>query len=337
MKVEQIKLRKEKESVTLSAYLLDKSEELANALERPAVLICPGGAYLGCSDREAEPVAMTFLAEGYQAFILRYSVGREENFENALADANHALEMIHEKKKEWYIDSEKIAVVGFSAGGHLAASLAVMGKIRPNAAILGYPCILETIGDVLAFPVPGLEARVDEKTPPMFLFSTCEDELVPIENTIRFISALNQKKIPFEAHIFQKGKHGLSLAKPLTSSGFSCLVDKQMQGWFPMAMDWLRGVFGDFKADEEYHMAGVELEGDFYGADTAIKILWENETCKALLLEYIPVLQSPEGLEGAKEISLNMLHQYAEKLLCKEKLEELSNKLKKIKRKQLKK
>lgn len=333
MRLEQIKMREENDKVILSAYLLDGSEELANTLIRPAVLIFPGGAYMGCSDREAEPVAMAFLAEGYQAFVLRYTTGKGTKFNQPLEDANRALELLHEKNKEWNIDVNKIAVLGFSAGGHLAAALGTMGRLRPSAMILGYPCILESMEGILPFPIPGIEKEVDEKTPSTYLFATCEDELVPIENTLRFMLALNEHRIPFESHIFQKGKHGLSLAKPLTSSGFSCFVDEKVQDWFPMAIDWLQGELGDFKADEEYHMAGVELEGDFYGLDTAIKVLWENAECKALLLEYIPAFYQEEVFEGAKEISLNILYQYTQSLINETGLRELGDQLKQIVRK----
>jgi Esterase/lipase len=332
MLFEQIKLRENNDNVMLSAYILKCGGELVNTQTRPAILICPGGAYRSCSDRESEPIAMAFLAEGYQTFVLHYSVGTEENFNNALEDANKAIRLLNEKKDEWNIDTDKIAVLGFSAGGHLAASLATMGEIRPSALILGYPCILESMSEIFAFSVPGVEDKVDGKTPPAFLFSTCEDELVPIENTIHFIDELNKQHIPFEAHIFQKGKHGLSLGKPLTSSGFACFVNKEIQTWFPMSVAWLHGIFGDFKADEEFRMIGVEIDGKFYGLDTAIKVLWQNDLCKQLILEYIPAFYNEEVLEGAKDISLNILHQYAGQLINDSCLNELGEKLKEIPR-----
>lgn len=118
--------------VTLTAYLLDRTEGLSNTKVRPAILICPGGAYRICSDREAEPVAMAFLAEGFNAFILSYSLNENAAFPRPLNDAEEAIELIRSQSEEWGIDSDKIAICGFSAGGHLAAALGTMGRIRPN-------------------------------------------------------------------------------------------------------------------------------------------------------------------------------------------------------------
>lgn len=219
MKTEVIKLDTNI-NVTLTTYLLDESDEMPNAINRPAVLIFPGGGYQFLSDREAEPIAMAFLAEGYHAFILRYSILENAVFPNPLRDAEAALALIRNKADEWHIRPENIAVCGFSAGGHLAAALGTMGSIRPNAMILGYPAILTKLFSQLSpGTIPGLENEVDEQTPPAFIFHTANDGLVPVENALQFASALDDKNIPFELHIFQDGEHGLALAKPVTSSG----------------------------------------------------------------------------------------------------------------------
>src|SRR5699024_2482850 len=123
--------------VTLTAYLLDSSTEFSNINKRPAVLVFPGGGYYTTSDREAEPIAMAYLAEGYNAFVLRYSVGQESSFEVALSDAEAAITLIRDNAEVWNTDGNKIATIGFSAGGHLAAALGTMSKNRPNALILG--------------------------------------------------------------------------------------------------------------------------------------------------------------------------------------------------------
>src|SRR5699024_11036927 len=142
---------------------------------------CPGVLILHCGDnlfvsyRSPVSVAMSFLAEGYNAFVLRYSVGEGEVFSSVFRDAEEAREVIHQNADEWNVDKDNIAVIGFSAGGHLAASLATMGTIRPDALILGYPCILSS--NKLAFPISSVEAEVDSSTPQTFLFSTFEDEL----------------------------------------------------------------------------------------------------------------------------------------------------------------
>ena len=235
----------------LTSYLLNNSPEFKNITTRPAVLIFPGGGYHFVSDREAEPVAMSFLAEGYNAFVLRYSVGEGEEFSSAFREAEEAIALIYQNANEWNVDKDKIAVIGFSAGGHLAASLATMGNIRPDALILGYPCILSSIEEVLAFPIPSVEAEVDASTPQTFLFSTFEDELVPVEHTLQFMQALNDYQIPFESHIFQHGKHGLSLAKSHLSAGIEENVNEDVAKWFDLSVNWLKKVLGDFDMNEE--------------------------------------------------------------------------------------
>ena len=127
------------ENVTLTKYILDTSFDNRAGYKRPAVLVCPGGGYAFCSNREAEPIAMHFLAMGYNAFILRYSLNENSMFPQPLDDANEAMQVIIDNADEWLVDINKIAVCGFSAGGHLAAALGTMGKIRPAAMILGYP------------------------------------------------------------------------------------------------------------------------------------------------------------------------------------------------------
>ena len=115
---------------------------MPNYKTRPAILVIPGDAYMMCSDREAEPIALSFLAKGYAAFVLRYSVGKgAAKFPRPLNDAEEAMELIISNAAEWGVEPEHIAAIGFSAGGHLCAALGTMGRVRPAACVLGYPCI----------------------------------------------------------------------------------------------------------------------------------------------------------------------------------------------------
>jgi acetyl esterase/lipase len=198
MKLIDIKLTNE--LATLTVYLPDASEEMGHNKIKAGVLVIPGGGYFMCSDREAEPIAFSFIAKGYAAFILRYTVGKDKgyDFSMPMADANEAMRIIHDNAEEWGIDKNRIAAIGFSAGGHLCAALSTMGDIRPDASILVYPCILESMNEILAFPVPGLEDKVNEKTPPAFIVSAAADNLVPIENSLAYANALNKYGIPFE-------------------------------------------------------------------------------------------------------------------------------------------
>ena len=119
-------------NASLTCYVQDPSPSLANAAIRPAVLILPGGGYQYCSDREAEPVALAYLAEGFNAFVLRYTVGRDCPLDKALADAQAALSYLRDHAAALHIDPHRIAAVGFSAGGHLAAALGTQSHIRPT-------------------------------------------------------------------------------------------------------------------------------------------------------------------------------------------------------------
>ena len=154
MKCERIFLNDDK-SVWFDTYLWDNSAELKPGYKRPAVLVCPGGGYKYTSDREAEPIALTFAAAGYHAFVLRYSVDMAAVMPAPLKDAAKAMAYIKDHADEWYLDSRYVFVSGFSAGGHLAAALSVFwdneemfpeykdnfDRIRPAGMILGYPVI----------------------------------------------------------------------------------------------------------------------------------------------------------------------------------------------------
>lgn len=157
MIVEKVSLWGEEKQAYYVKYLLEKSEEYWKDKRRPAMIVCPGGGYLMTSDREGEPVAMHYLNQGYQAFVLRYTSKDkgDSTYPNCLYDLAQMISLVRENAEEWNIDPDKIGIIGFSAGGHLCASLAAhwqddflrekLGKpseqYRPNAVILGYPVL----------------------------------------------------------------------------------------------------------------------------------------------------------------------------------------------------
>lgn len=236
-------------SATLTGYVLDASDELSNTSVRPAVLVLPGGGYAFCSDREAEPIALAYLAEGFNAFVLRYAVGPDAPWEQSFADARAALAWVRKHAAELGIDPTRVAVAGFSAGGHLAASLGTAPDGRPDALVLGYPVTLEEFGPVMGKQIPDLPAAVTKDTPPTFLFSTFADAVVPIRNSLAFLTALAAHEVPFESHIYVLGAHGLSLAKPLTANSEGSMTDAVVAQWLPDSVRFLHRVFGDFAVD----------------------------------------------------------------------------------------
>ena len=317
-------------AVTLTCYIQETSGEMPNTQKRPAILIFPGGGYQVCSDREAEPIAMAYMAVGYNAFVLRYSLGEKAAFPGALRDAEQALQIIIDRAGEWNVDATKIAVIGFSAGGHLAASLGTLGSVKPSALILGYPCITEETCKKLAMPVPSLEDKVDETTPPAFIFSTWADELVPVRDSLAFANALYHAGVKCEIHIYQNGEHGLSLGKPHTSSGFARLVDKNFAGWFELSVNWLNTLWGEFDHDAEHVVSGAKDASDGYGIDVALVHMWGNRQCKNLILAAVPLLADEEAFKQAKIASLRMISAYAGDVLSEDILMELDKKLREI-------
>lgn len=227
--------------VTLTAYISDISGEMKNMQVKPAVLVFPGGAYKYCSDREAEPVALAYLAKGFNAFVLRYSLNEKSKFPTPLNDAVAAIEFIRDSSKEFHTDPQRLAVCGFSAGGHLAAAVSTMTDVRPNACVLGYPCILSSTSPILANPVESVNEYVTKQTPPTFIFAASNDGCVPIENSLSYAQALSKNGVSFEMHIFAEGDHGFSLGTDVVCENKAFLnVVRPNSYWLDRSAEWLK-------------------------------------------------------------------------------------------------
>lgn len=258
------------EKVIMTAYLLDTTPEISVLEARPAVIICPGGGYEFRSRREAEPIAMKYLAEGIHAFILEYSVSPSK-WPCAMLELAKAVQTVREHAAQWRIDPKKIIISGFSAGGHLATSLGTLWDEqlivdalganiiegekawKPDGMVLCYPVI--TMGEYThqgsrnallgkdlteeEYEKLSFEKRVTEKTVPAFLWHTQEDGAVPVENSLNYALALRKSKVPFELHVFEKGGHGLSLCNELTSHHKEQLVVNN-QSWIDLAIRWIK-------------------------------------------------------------------------------------------------
>jgi len=169
MIVETIELQEGLSNATLTAYIQEQYDY--NAFhKKPAIIICPGGAYLGYTEKETEPVALRFLAEGFNAFVLRYSIGAMARFPAPLIDTAKAVMLIRENAGKWNIHPDRIYLCGFSAGGHVAATYAATWHerylsealnvsnetIKPNGLILGYPIL-----DMCRFAERNIEKNKD--------------------------------------------------------------------------------------------------------------------------------------------------------------------------------
>ncbi len=254
---------------TLDVILPNKmSGDNAGLSKRPCMLVCPGGGYGYCSAREAEPVAMHFLPEGYNVFVLTYSTNGYR-FPTQIREVAAAIEVIYENAEKWYCDTEKIAIAGFSAGGHLAAHYSTMYDCKEvrevfpnsksvNATVLGYPVItadfscthhgsfLQIIGHEPETEAEkeyfSCECQVDEKTPPAFIWHTAEDTCVPVENSFRYAKALVANKVPVELHIYPFGSHGLSTCDIHTLDNVTPSITHASM-WLDSVKSWLKLIF----------------------------------------------------------------------------------------------
>lgn len=265
MRIEKISIP-QTQMAHLTAYLHDASPEMAARALRPAVLVFPGGGYVKVSDRENEPIAARFFALGFQVFVLSYSVGEQAAHMQPLLEAAQAMLLIRQNAALWHVVPNKVAVCGFSAGGHLAGCMGVLynrqelleklgieaGQCRPDALILCYPVIssgeFAHRGSFLA--VTGsekddeiarqysLEHFVSTQTPPVFIWHAVDDGSVPVENTLLFINQLQQHKVSFEAHLFEKGGHGISTCTPEVG-----VQNPRCGAWFTLCAEWLSEQF----------------------------------------------------------------------------------------------
>ncbi len=223
----------------------------------PAVIAVPGGSYEHCSKREGEPCAARWYAQGYNGFVLEYSCGHI-SYPTQLLELAAAVEYIRENADALCCDG-RIILCGFSAGGHLAASLAVHhGKfskvfsesIRPDGAVLCYPVISsgeyrhQLSSDNIAHDDAirreiSLENHVSADTVPCFIWHCADDDIVPAENSLMMASALSRCGIPYELHIFPQGGHGIAMCDITTLKDNNMrYINSTAAQWFGLALDW---------------------------------------------------------------------------------------------------
>jgi acetyl esterase/lipase len=212
----------------------------------PAMVVCPGGGYRRHAPHEREPVARWLNGLGIAAFVLEYRVAPQRH-PAPLEDATDAIRTVRQRAAEWRVDPSRVGILGFSAGGHVAASAGTLAEDpsgRPDLVVLCYPVIsfgehrhdgsmLNLLGDdppADAQAALSLETRVSAETPPAFLWHTAEDGAVPVENSLLFAAALARHDVPFALHVFPHGRHGLGLAEG----------EPEVGAWTSLCAAWLR-------------------------------------------------------------------------------------------------
>jgi len=231
-----------------------------NQANGTGVIVCPGGSYTAlASNHEGRQVANWLNSLGIAAFVLKYRLGPRYHHPVELSDAQRAIRLVRVHAAEYGVAPERIGVMGFSAGGHLAATTGThfdsgnandpdpiqRAGSRPAFLVLGYPVISFTtpythrgslrnlLGDN---PDPRLmeslsnELQVTAESPPTFLFHTTEDKTVPVENSVLFYLALRKAGVAAEMHIFERGPHGVGLA----------LQDPALGMWPELLANWFR-------------------------------------------------------------------------------------------------
>jgi acetyl esterase/lipase len=245
----------DEDTPAITPYLAPAARAVATA-----VIVCPGGAYVHLSmEKEGSDVARWWNSLGVTAFVLKYRLGPKYHNPVELGDAQRAIRTVRARAAEWNVRPDRIGIMGFSAGGHLASTAGThFDSGNPNAAdaidrqssrpdflVLAYPVISFTqnvhqgskralLGDN---PDPKLvellsnELQVTPQTPPTFLFHTTNDGTVPVENSVMFYLALHKAGVPAEMHIYENGPHGVGLAP----------TDETLSSWPARLADWMRG------------------------------------------------------------------------------------------------
>lgn len=262
MLYQKIALKPDDPEVYLEAFVADR---VGNRRQR-ALLVIPGGGYAKvCADREGEPIALAFIPHGYNAFVLHYSVARRAPYPAQLREVAMSIKHIKDNAERYNINPDELFCVGFSAGGHLAASAGVFwkrpevtegldmpeGYNRPTGVMPIYPVInyqghSDSFRNLLCTDTPSDEAlayvevdrHVDADSVPAFLMHTADDPVVDVRNTLSLAMSYTNAGVPYELHVYPHGPHGLALANHITDMGWSEANQSAVAKWVAHAADW---------------------------------------------------------------------------------------------------
>ncbi len=249
----------------LDAYITDVKTYVHDAM-----LVIPGGGYGFCSDREGEPVALAFLAKGFNAFVLTYRVDDDDRYPDQLCDVASALLYIKKNSQKYNIDPDRIFGVGFSAGGHLLGTLATVSE---RQEVLDNLCVgaeeLSLAGVILSYPVLtalhnthegsfvrlagkefadisqeertrlSVENHVTKSSPPAFIWHTAEDKVVPLDGSFILAKEYVDKELPVTFRVYPYGVHGISLANEITDCSDGVCIQPIAAHWVDEACEWI--------------------------------------------------------------------------------------------------
>ena len=263
MRFEKIKLFENESEAYLDAYIADPIK----GYTRKTMLVIPGGGYsCVCSDREGEPIALSFVAKGYNAFVLHYTVDKKHPFPTQLIEVARAIKHIKDNSEEYGADKDDVFVVGFSAGGHLAGCAGILwkhtsvyeaismpyGYNKPKGVILMYPVISPqyhgfSFNNLLCCQQPtenelkavDLKEHVDADSTPVFMLHTSNDGVVNVKNSLCLANAYTDAGLEFELHIYPDAPHGVALGNRITSVLNEKYDNPAIAAWVDMAAYWI--------------------------------------------------------------------------------------------------
>lgn len=207
----------------------------------PGVVIVPGGSHNKIMERDSERVAITMATHAFQAYVVRYPVVEHKDYQAAKRAMTQAFDYLVAHATELDLDPEQLGVLGFSAGGQLAAAYSNQEGSKAKFVGLGYPVIRPTIDKRMGVTTEDVARLVKPTTPPTFLWGSIKDELTPYLGHVEaYAQSLAENDVPFELHEFSTGGHGIALANKYTGIVNYDRTDAHMAKWFPLFLDWFK-------------------------------------------------------------------------------------------------
>lgn len=206
----------------------------------PGLVILPGGSYNRVSERDSERVAITFTSHAMQTFVVRYPVVEHKDYQDAKQTVSQAFDYLVQHAQELDLAVDKLGIIGFSAGGQLAAAYSNLPATKARFTALGYPVITTALDQHMGVTTEDVSQLVSSTTPPTFIWGSNKDQLTPFtDHVLPYVQALDNKHVPFELHQFATGGHGMALANPYTAIVNRQRQDSHMALWLPLILDWL--------------------------------------------------------------------------------------------------